>query len=151
MARLLITTSGCNVVERKLRAVSRLAADFSPAWDDVKEPLTRGIENAFDKEGPGWAALSPETTRSKRGGGGILTRTKRLRNSLTNNPKTRETGKSIQIVTDVEYAEVSFGGRAANASGSGFQPARPLEISEHYKRLASTAISQRLVEEYERS
>lgn len=127
-----------------------MAADYSPAWDDVKDVLTAGIGNAFDKEGPGWAPLSPETTRSKTGSGGILTRTKRLRNSLTDNPKTHETGSSIEIVTDVPYADVSFNGRKGFASGSGDQPARPLTISEYYKRQASAAISKRLVQEYER-
>jgi len=143
MSNLLITTSGCNVVERRLRAVSRLAADFSPAWDDVKDPLVRGIENAFDKEGPGWAENDPDTLRKKKGGM-ILQDTRRLKRSLTNNPKTHETGSSIEIVTDVPYAEASF-------KGTVNQPARPLEITEHYKRLASKAISERLVQEYERS
>lgn len=144
MARLLITTSGCSVVERRLRAVSRLAADFSPAWDDVKKPLIDGIENAFNREGPGWAENDPDTLRKKGSGSKILQDTRRLKKSLTDNPKTRETGSSIDIVTSVPYADAAF-------QGTKNQPARPLEITEHYKRLASKAISERLVQEYERS
>jgi phage gpG-like protein len=144
MTRLLITTSGCNIVERRLRAVSRLAANFSPAWDDVKQPLIDGIENSFDKEGPGWAKLDADTLRIKGSGGKILQDTRRLKNSLTRNPKTRETGSSIDIVTDVPYADAVF-------NGTSDMPARPIKISEHYKRQMSARISARLVEEYEHS
>jgi hypothetical protein len=143
MASLLITTSGCNVVERRLRAVSRLAADFSPAWDGVELIMVEGIRNAFDKEGPGWAPNDPSTLRSK-SGTRILRDTDRLYNSLTSSPKTKRSSNSIDIVTGVPYADAAFGGTKN-------MPARPLEITEHYKRLMSTYISERLVEEYERS
>ncbi len=143
MARLLITTSGCEIVSRRLRAVARLADDFSPAWDGVELIMVDGIRNAFDKEGPGWAPNDPSTLRSK-SGSRILRDTDRLYRSLTSSPKTKRTGKSIDIRTNVPYADAAF-------NGTKNMPARPLEISEHYKRLMSTYISDRLVQEYERS
>lgn len=62
------------------------ASDCAPAFNEMADDLANLEERRFASEGPGWAPLSPAYAARKRPQGPILTRTGRLRRSLTSRP-----------------------------------------------------------------
>jgi phage gpG-like protein len=60
--------------------------DVTPAWNEMADDFARMEEERFASQGPGWVGLSPAYAARKRPQGPILTRTRRLRSSLTRRP-----------------------------------------------------------------
>jgi hypothetical protein len=146
--RFQVKTYGARLVERKLLNLAEAAGDMRPAWPAVTQVAAKGIDNSFKRQGPGWAPLRDKTIRSRIAEGyppgPILTRSRKLRDSLTIHPSFTGTVSTLEILTDVEYGRYHM-------QGTSTMPARPIRISMYYQKLMSRVIRDRLRSAYGRS
>jgi hypothetical protein len=143
--RFQVKTYGARIVERKLLNLANVTEDMRPAWPAVTEVAAKGIDNSFKRQGPGWAPLRDKTIRSRIAEGyppgPILTKSRKLRDSLTIHPAFTGTPSSLEILTDVEYGRYHM-------TGTSTMPARPIRISLYYQKLMSRVIRDRMKAAY---
>ncbi len=133
MTWLKLQVTGMEDLTLALREMARQPADLRQAFLEVAQDFKQTEQLRFEREGPGWAPLSPNYARWKQQhfpGKPILQRTGRLMRSLTG-----QSGEYEQTITPHSltiHSHVPYG--SEHQTGTDNMPARPpIAISQEYR------------------